>query len=466
MINDHAYDDMGPCTSMAIQAESDEQFMRLSFKLRRTSRLRRSSMDNSGVSGGALFGNSNTNAVHNVNDNVNVSLTRQFLREAAACHTFALPKSALLVRDDTGIPQNNAPEACVDYLSHDWSNGEVINSWKFIRLVRHTPATDKGYIRRLENLSWRMWNRIQHIRQCPGNSSCLQLRTDDSTLQIPSLYGPLVHTDSVCRDSIQSSLRASPNTVIKPILKKRNLGQSLEDTARWRARFGSGVAALAHSASAALNKRIRFKSTVEQCIAVYTSQTHIAAAASSGIEQLPTAPLNYYSDSDSECECDPPGSVEPGSQEYTHYNYTNAVSHNVNTLRRYPYIYDYNSVYTQENLSRYLPKDQTCDIIDIPSQLSAAIAPAPPAIAPGAISTTPSMSPVVQLDYASPQTLPDSCTTDTSLQTLGKTRDFITGEVISDAETPPATPTLFRSMPPTPTLAASFIFTSDDDSDY
>ena len=449
-------DDMGPCTSMAIQAESDEQFMRLSYKLRRTSRLRRSSMESGGIAGKTVFGSGES-------DN-NTSQTRQFLREVGACHTFVLPRSVLLVRDDTGIPRNKAPEACVDYLSHDWTTCEVVNSWKFIRLVRHTPATDKSYIRRLENLSWRMWNRIQR-RQWSARE--VKLCSGDSALQMPWLYGPLVHTESVSRDSIQSSLRASPNTVIKPILKKRNLGHSLEDTAKWRQRFGSGVAALATAslnASSALSKRIRFKSTVEQCIAVYKSQTQLLG----GIEQLPTAPLNYYSDSDSDNECaiQDSGHLNPSAQEYTHYN---ATSHNVNTLRRYPYIYDYNSVYTQENLARYLPKDQTCDIIDIPSQLSAAIAPPPPPMpipSGSAISTTPSMSPVVHIDCPSPQTFPDSCTTDTSLQTLGKTRDFITGEMISDAETPPATPTLYRSLPPTPTLAASFIFTSDDDSDY
>lgn len=74
------------------------------------------------------------------------------------------------------------------------------------------------------------------------------------------------------------------------------------------------------------------------------------------IKLLPATTLNYGSDD--ECYDNRDG------QCYT----SNAISHNVNTLRGYDYMYDYNSVYTADT-SIFLNVNN-CDILDVPENIA------------------------------------------------------------------------------------------------
>ena len=54
--------------------------------------------------------------------------------------------------DDTQI-ESITPKICVDYLSHDWKDEDVWNSWKAMTKRKNEIANGV----RLENASWRTW---------------------------------------------------------------------------------------------------------------------------------------------------------------------------------------------------------------------------------------------------------------------------------------------------------------------
>lgn len=54
--------------------------------------------------------------------------------------------------DDAQI-ESKTPEICVDYLSHEWKDEDVWNSWK--AMTKRKNEISNGL--RLENASWRTW---------------------------------------------------------------------------------------------------------------------------------------------------------------------------------------------------------------------------------------------------------------------------------------------------------------------
>ena len=621
-IDPREYEDLGPCVSMAIEAQNEEQFLRLSYKLKRTTSLH---MGRKPGTAGAATGDAECRP------------TKQFWKESRQCRTFALPsEETLRVKDDVSVGQG-APDKYVDYLSYRWNDFEVINSWKFIRLARKwcherkTLQVDDGlkddlkpselYNRRQENMSWRIWFKLklpmalqptQNVKEILFNS----MSNQDMTW----LYGPLIHRDQSGSVASIQNINDTKNIqkktpYIKPILKKRNLGETLEKNSLWRLRkvkrnikrrssldyrhirqhtrlnipntdrsasyfddepliesndssnpsssstssSFTGLAAITNQHSHPHNdndnndstthspilddiqpqldvRHIRFSNNVQQCIAIHKSKSNLDSTELQKdiIQPLPPTQLNYYSgsESDSSSESCPDEDCDDCNKDtnvaYKHYSYiknksksrSKAVSHNVNTSRRYPYIYDYNSVYTGD-VSNLLPKDYSCDIIDLPQGLGLELsAPTQPIAIPSPTcetdilitsdetiilspsATTPSLSPshsiiVPSSAFSTPQTplsstFGYSSTTSTfstedtetsSVQALTKTRDFITGQLISsnsnsanDDDSNKGSPQLLDAMetPPTlfnpkfktsPTALANFIFNSSDESD-
>ncbi|SMN21413.1 similar to Saccharomyces cerevisiae YBR050C REG2 Regulatory subunit of the Glc7p type-1 protein phosphatase [Maudiozyma saulgeensis] len=608
-------DDLGPRVSMAVEAQNEEQFLRLSYKLKRTTSLRM----------GRKMQNGNSEESHQM---------KQFLKESRQCRTFGLPSEENInVKDDVSIGQGT-PDKYVDYLSYRWNDFEVINSWKFIRLARKwcnerknlqmgtssttttTTIEDKNlkpselYNRRLENMSWRIWFKLKLSLTLQSNNS------NNSNHDMTWLYGPLIHRDQSCSKINIHTLNNKENNqipYIKPILKKRNLGETLEKNSLWRLRkvkrnikrrssldyrhirqhtrlniptsnpyfvddpliesndssnFSSSSNSSSFTTLAAVTttenshkinntdsttiinspilnddndndvRHIRFNNNVQQCIAIHKSNSNLdlkQKKIKDIIQPLPSTQLNYYSGSESDSsssdsnscsdeECD---NCKSNNNIDKHHNYiknknkSKAVSHNVNTSRRYPYIYDYNSVYTGD-VSKFLPKDYSCDIIDLPQGLGLELNVPQTSTGPSPIfetdlittgdetlilsptATTPSISPlhsiiVASTAFSTPQTplsssafgcssttstLSTEGTETSSVQTMTKTRDFITGQLICNnsknkingtdqnknsnqilnaIETPP---TLFNpKFKSSPTPLANFIFNSSDESD-
>ena len=56
------------------------------------------------------------------------------------------------VPDDSNV-QTRLPSICVDYLSHDWEEDDIWQSWK--AMTKHKSEIANGV--RLENASWRTW---------------------------------------------------------------------------------------------------------------------------------------------------------------------------------------------------------------------------------------------------------------------------------------------------------------------
>lgn len=554
------YIDLGSCRSMAIEAETDEQFKKLSFQLRRTSSL---------------------HTFHH-----NISNSKEFMQDAHQCSRILLPNDILFIRDDFDFNAGR-PDKYVDYLSHNWNKFELLDSWKFIRLLKRfylsyyrTHRNNvlasiinnnkiKLYNKRLENISWRIWYKLQLA--LTGSRNWLSDSNDTTWL-----YGPLVTTNIMNSRSNSNNytttlLKSTKNQVVKPILKKRNVGETIEKNSLWKLRqikrqinkndttyrhtrhrytrqslsnnFSSSPYSVSRSRSEtssnssaspssssssmlvaldaittnvnnncknnnlsnvlppslgntliATDKHIRFSNKVEQCIAIQNSKSNLTPRVNI-IEQLPSTNLNYHSDSEYDsCLSDCDTEHEDKDTNYG-YRKRKAVSHNVCTSRRYPYIYDYNSVYKQD-VTDFLPSGYTCDIIDLPENIELNIEVPEDTehySCNASLTTSPLFSPLAKSIASPTLTVPStaqglmtsnssfSSTTSTfstpqvpdigSAQSFSKTRDFITGQIItnnspesSSVEIPP---TLYQTKFKTASTAfANFIFTSSDESDF
>lgn len=403
-------DDMGPSVSMAHFAKNNEQFIKESFKLRRTSSLKHKKKS-------------------------------QWNRQCITTTT----TDTLAVKDDDGtIPVQNTEY--VDYLTYQWNNFEIINSWKFIKLKR-CKFNDIQYNQRLENMSWRIYYRLK-LQKCNFIT-----KFDD----LIWLYGPLIHRDkSIPNTTINTNSTSS--TTLKPILKKRNLRDTLVKGSVWRLKESQNKKQKNsnHNSQDILSqsncRHIRFNNNVQQCIAtVHNSQYNI--------KRLPSIQLNSNDTDNDSCSSDEDNDTVITQNKSRNF----AVSHNVTTQRRYPYIYDYNSVYT-DDVTQFLPKDHTCDIIDLPTDinLNLQIMTPSPEFSPLSTPQTPISSTFGNSSFTSSHTDETS-----SIQT--KTRDFITGELISGTDnnffsqqnSPP--PILFNSHKCV--TLSNFIFNSSDESD-
>lgn len=424
--NNSCNDDMGPSVSMAIYAKDNDQFLKESYNLRRTSSLKHSRKPQ--------WHQCDTGSSE-------ASSNQQYMS-----------KDILTVKDDGSVPLQRTEY--VDYLTYQWNDFEIINSWKFIKLKKcNNNNNNLLYNRRLENMSWRIYYRLKSQR-------CNFVTKFDDFIW---LYGPLIHRDkSISHTTILCNNNNTAKPLkLKPILKKRNLRETLVKDSLWKLKetkykkqrsnegSNSNINTLAVLSQFSLNsnehnqsnsRHIRFNSKVQQCIATLQDSHN-------NIKILPSVQLNY-DDSNDSCSSDTDNNNNNNIDDNDNDNDNDpviiknyAISHNVTTQRRYPYIYDYNSVYTGD-VTQFIPQDNTCDIIDLPQDIDLNLRMiTPPENSPLSTPQTPISSTFGNTSSIS------SHTETSSIQT--KTRDFITGQLISRPDenlldnTPP--PILFNS---------------------
>ncbi|BEJ18016.1 hypothetical protein CspHIS471_0702930 [Cutaneotrichosporon sp. HIS471] len=142
-----------------------------------------------------------------------------------------IPSITSLPSDSGAAPsvediQDHLPSICVDYLSHNWTEEDVWASWR--NMTRHKHEIANGV--RLENASWRTWNKQRNKLRTISPETLNWLKDSDVTW----LYGPL-HTAKVqpvrplkissTADRVGIDL---PNKNGKPgILKHRTLSELL-----------------------------------------------------------------------------------------------------------------------------------------------------------------------------------------------------------------------------------------------
>ncbi|KAJ1964140.1 protein phosphatase regulator [Dispira parvispora] len=184
---------------------------------------------------------------------------------------------------------------CVDYLSYIWDLEDLAESWKVVTREKYTLMNGI----RLENASWRVWAKTRNSLRTVRPESLNWCKDNDATW----LYGPLYSLEPNPIITGQSPLLSLPNspTGLKSVLKRRPASDV------FRRRRGSpvelvsshpfdyskaylvGQAGLGSSDTASYDSvntlcqsnndstltlgilpkpRLRFKSTVEQCIAL------------------------------------------------------------------------------------------------------------------------------------------------------------------------------------------------------
>ncbi|KIN04709.1 hypothetical protein OIDMADRAFT_142550 [Oidiodendron maius Zn] len=133
------------------------------------------------------------------------------------------PMSQVLIErpeDDTAARM--LPIRHVDYLSHEWSEEDLWSTWKHI--VSGRSAYDNSV--RLENASWRCWEKTRRNLQTVSPGSVKWMKDHDVTW----LYGPLQPGNGLggpCRsvENLRSRRSNSIRQLQKPILKKRSLSE-------------------------------------------------------------------------------------------------------------------------------------------------------------------------------------------------------------------------------------------------
>lgn len=126
--------------------------------------------------------------------------------------------------DDAQI-EGLTPEICVDYLSHDWKDEDVWNSWKAMTKRKNEIANGL----RLENASWRTWAKHRGKLKTVSPQTLNWLKESDVTW----LYGPLhgeakaVPPPKVASTAERLGIDVSSSDK-KPILKHRTLTDILQ----------------------------------------------------------------------------------------------------------------------------------------------------------------------------------------------------------------------------------------------
>lgn len=244
--NDNDDEDMGPSVSMAVEAENDEDFKRSTFSLKRTRSM--------GVLDG--YADPSKKLLAGDDDADEEEEDYDGSRQYNSHSTSVSPPSAdndnfLLPQDDNDVVRE--PERHVDYLSHEWKESEIQNSWKYIILKKKKRDVDLINAARLENASWRTWAKARNHLKTVSPEIVNWSKDSDVTW----LYGPIVNNDN---DSITSgndknadmvrgygsddenSMRMTPkvhhhkNKIAppKPILKKRTVTEIIEENAQWK----------------------------------------------------------------------------------------------------------------------------------------------------------------------------------------------------------------------------------------
>lgn len=129
----------------------------------------------------------------------------------------------------------------VDYFSHDWREGDIADSWRYI--ISRKRREEIANAARLENASWRMWAKAKYNLKTVSPAVVNWLKDYDVTW----LYGPLFHSPTISasnspacspapstdRKESEPPLKLHPSQPkLKPILKRKSMAQlMLEESA-------------------------------------------------------------------------------------------------------------------------------------------------------------------------------------------------------------------------------------------
>ncbi|CAO1618091.1 unnamed protein product [Parajaminaea phylloscopi] len=129
--------------------------------------------------------------------------------------------------DDAQI-EKKMPSICVDYLSHNWAQEDVWQSWKAMTKRKNEIANGV----RLENASWRTWAKQRGNLKTINPETLNWLKDSDVTW----LYGPLhEHADPVPPPKVASTqdrLDLDDSLAKKSILKHRTISEMLTTPGR------------------------------------------------------------------------------------------------------------------------------------------------------------------------------------------------------------------------------------------
>lgn len=261
------YDDMGPSVSMAVEAENEDDFKKSTFNLKRTRSMgllddfidptKKPSEKSSDDEADSKL----------VDDEPASHGTESYYNEDISHYDHLHEQSASVSpppadNDNYFIPQDDndvvvEPERHVDYLSHQWKESEISNSWKYIILKKKKRDVDLVNAARLENASWRTWAKARNHLKTVSPEILNWSKDSDVTW----LYGPIVRdqhknkknkrkengdieTDSEHEISIgygsddETSKRipskGKRSVTPKPILKKRSVTEIIEENAQWK----------------------------------------------------------------------------------------------------------------------------------------------------------------------------------------------------------------------------------------
>lgn len=287
-------DDMGPSVSMAVQADDEDSFKKSTFNLKRTRSMgyfddyidptkkllgksstkdeevselddtqdqnegsdnsdgydddynSDSDSDSGSGSGGYSDNDSNDNLEGEEEDD-------EYVAQQHGVSPSVSPPPAdsdpyLLPQDDNDLVRE--PERHVDYLSHEWNEWDISNSWKYIILKKKKRAEDLVNAARLENASWRTWAKARNHLKTVSPEIVNWSKDSDVTW----LYGPIVRqhdaddTSDIERgygsDDENSKRVAAPTKLVlkktpsspipKPILKKRTVSEILAENSQWK----------------------------------------------------------------------------------------------------------------------------------------------------------------------------------------------------------------------------------------
>ncbi|QHS72250.1 protein phosphatase regulator REG1 [Saccharomyces paradoxus] len=257
--NDNDDEDMGPSVSMAVQAKNDDDFHKSTFNLKRTRSmgLLDEYIDPTKKLLGRpddLYGNDNEYYDNSSDNSSSNSSDDDYDDDYQEHSTSVSPPPAdndsyLMPQDDNDVVVE--PERHVDYLSHEWKESEISNSWKYIILKKKKRDVDLVNAARLENASWRTWAKARNNLKTVSPEVVNWSKDSDVTW----LYGPIIRDsennaqseeehdlergygsddENSKRISMPTKKSKSLTAAPKPILKKRTVTEIIEDNALWK----------------------------------------------------------------------------------------------------------------------------------------------------------------------------------------------------------------------------------------
>lgn len=190
-------DDLGPSVSMAIEANNDDEFEKSTFNLKRTrsmglldpyidptKKLLESESGSEVRDSDTVQHNSSS---HNKDTDTGMEGESDFAQSTSVSPPPADNDSILIPQDDNDVLRE--PERHVDYLSHQWKESEISNSWKYIILKKKKRDVDLVNAARLENASWRTWAKARNNLATVSPEAVNWSKDSDVTW----LYGPIVN---------------------------------------------------------------------------------------------------------------------------------------------------------------------------------------------------------------------------------------------------------------------------------